>query len=137
MADVVKSNLGPVTAYADAVKHGYTGTREEFAELLANAGNNLQQADDAKKAAQTAATNAATSEQNANAAKQAAQTAQKNSETAASAANGAKTSAESARDSAQSSATSANTSKEAAAKQVAQNLHACELSCEKSFEIKR
>ena len=33
----IKTNLGPVTAYADAKAHGYTGTREEFGVLLANA----------------------------------------------------------------------------------------------------
>ena len=29
MADTIKTNLGPVTAYADAKAHGYTGTRED------------------------------------------------------------------------------------------------------------
>lgn len=37
---MAKLNLGAVTAYADAVKAGFTGTREEFAEWLANAGKN-------------------------------------------------------------------------------------------------
>lgn len=31
-----KTNLGPVTAYADAVKQGYKGTREEFGRVMAN-----------------------------------------------------------------------------------------------------
>lgn len=31
-----KTNLGPVTAYADAVKQGYKGTREEFGQVMAN-----------------------------------------------------------------------------------------------------
>lgn len=44
MADTIKTNLGPVTAYADAKAHGYTGTREEFGVLLANAGNNADAA---------------------------------------------------------------------------------------------
>lgn len=37
-----KTNLGPVTAYADAVAQGFKGTREEFGEWLANAGKNAQ-----------------------------------------------------------------------------------------------
>lgn len=51
MADssVFTTDLGAVTAYADAKAHGYTGTREEFATLLANA---------AKAAAQASATQA-------------------------------------------------------------------------------
>lgn len=60
MADssVFTTDLGAVTAYADAKAHGYTGTREEFATLLANAGNNLAEANTAKAAAQTSATQA-------------------------------------------------------------------------------
>lgn len=52
MADssVFTTDLGAVTAYADAKAHGYTGTREEFATLLANAGNNLAEANAAKAA---------------------------------------------------------------------------------------
>ena len=62
MADTIKTNLGPVTAYADAKAHGYTGTREEFGVLLANAGLNLKAAETAKadaEAAKTAAGNSA------------------------------------------------------------------------------
>lgn len=60
MADssVFTTDLGAVTAYADAKARGYTGTREEFATLLANAGNNLAEANAAKAAAQTSATQA-------------------------------------------------------------------------------
>lgn len=67
MADssVFTTDLGAVTAYADAKAHGYTGTREEFATLLANAGNNLAEANAAKTAAQASATQA---DQSANAA---------------------------------------------------------------------
>ena len=52
MADssVFTTDLGAVTAYADAKAHGYTGTREEFGELLANAGSNLTEAEAAKAA---------------------------------------------------------------------------------------
>ena len=67
MADssVFTTDLGAVTAYADAKAHGYTGTREEFATLLANAGTNLAEANAAKAAAQASATQA---DQSANAA---------------------------------------------------------------------
>lgn len=67
MADssVFTTDLGAVTAYADAKAHGYTGTREEFGTLLANAGTNLAEANAAKAAAQTSATQA---DQSANAA---------------------------------------------------------------------
>lgn len=67
MADssVFTTDLGAVTAYADAKAHGYTGTREEFGTLLANAGTNLAEANAAKAAAQASATQA---DQSANAA---------------------------------------------------------------------
>ena len=55
---VIKSDLGAVTAYADAVAHGYTGTREDFGKLLAGAGKNLEDAVDASNAAEAAAENA-------------------------------------------------------------------------------
>ena len=41
MSNTSTTDLGAVTAYADAKAHGYTGTREEFGQLLANAGINL------------------------------------------------------------------------------------------------
>ncbi len=61
MADTIKTNLGPVTAYADAKAHGYTGTREEFGVLLANAGLNLKAAETAKADAEAARDGAADS----------------------------------------------------------------------------
>lgn len=49
----IRTNLGAVTAYADAVKHGYTGTREEFGQLIANFGDSAKQvADDAAEVRQ-------------------------------------------------------------------------------------
>nr|DAH65896.1 MAG TPA: tail fiber protein [Caudoviricetes sp.] len=63
MADTIKTNLGPVTAYADAKAHGYTGTREEFGQLLANAGLNLKAAETAKEGAEAAKQAAETSQQ--------------------------------------------------------------------------
>lgn len=63
MADTIKTNLGPVTAYADAKAHGYTGTREEFGALLANAGLNLKAAETAKEGAEAAKQAAETAQQ--------------------------------------------------------------------------
>lgn len=61
MADCFTSDLGAVTAYAYAKAHGYTGTLEEFGQLLANAGKYLQGAKDAQKAAADSADVAAAS----------------------------------------------------------------------------
>ena len=62
MSDTYTKDLGAVTAYADAKAHGYTGTREEFGQLLANAGINLQAAKEAKESAENSANAAAKSE---------------------------------------------------------------------------
>lgn len=97
MADTIKTNLGPVTAYADAKAHGYTGTREEFGQLLANAGLNLKDAETAKEGAE--------------AAKQAAETAQK---AAAENQKNAETQAANAKASADTAAGQANAAKESA-----------------------
>lgn len=57
-------NLGRVTAYADAVAAGYTGTREEFSQDLANAATYAAEshasAETASAAAETASTAATT-----------------------------------------------------------------------------
>lgn len=98
MADTIKTNLGPVTAYADAKAHGYTGTREEFGQLLAGAAGNLQDAVAAKEGAE--------------AAKQAAETAQ---QAAAENQKNAETQAANAKASADSAAEQANFAKESAA----------------------
>lgn len=102
MADTIKTNLGPVTAYADAKAHGYTGTREEFGVLLANAGLNL-------KAAEAAKTDAEAAKQAAETAQQAAAENQKNTETqAANAKASADTAAEQAAVAKESAADAAN-----------------------------
>ena len=102
MADTIKTNLGPVTAYADAKAHGYTGTREEFGQLLANAGLNL-------KAAETAKADAEAAKQAAETAQQAAAENQKNTETqAANAKASADTAAEQAAVDEESAADAAN-----------------------------
>lgn len=133
MADTIKTNLGPVTAYADAKAHGYTGTREEFGALLANAGLNLKAAETAKEgaeaakqAAETAQQAAAENQKNAGTqaanAKAAANTAAEQAAAAKESATGAANSASAAQESetnAGQSATAASNA-EAAAKQ-AQN----------------
>lgn len=102
MADTIKTNLGPVTAYADAKAHGYTGTREEFGQLLANAGLNL-------KAAETAKADAEAAKQAAETAQQAAAENQKNAGTqAANAKASADTAAEQAAVAEESAADAAN-----------------------------
>lgn len=102
MADTIKTNLGPVTAYADAKAHGYTGTREEFGVLLANAGLNL-------KAAETAKADAEAAKQAAETAQQAAAENQKNAGTqAANAKASADTAAEQAAVAKESAADAAN-----------------------------
>ena len=140
MADTIKTNLGPVTAYADAKAHGYTGTREEFGQLLANAGLNLKAAEAAKEGAEAAkatasnsadaAANSATaaqeSETNAGQSATAAAASEKNAaasataaKTAQSAAETAKAGAETAQQAAASSASSASTSASTATTQAA------------------
>ena len=102
MADTIKTNLGPVTAYADAKAHGYTGTREEFGALLANAGLNLKAAETAKEGAEAA-------KQAAETAQQAAAENQKNAGTqAANAKASADTAAEQAKAAKESAADAAN-----------------------------
>jgi hypothetical protein len=41
---MIETDLGCVTAYADAVAQGYTGTREEFGQVLANFAGNYEAA---------------------------------------------------------------------------------------------
>ena len=113
--DVFSTDLGAVTAYAYAKAHGYTGTRDEFGTLLAGAGQNLQDAVDAKNAAANSATAASNS---AGAAAESA-TAAGNSASAASgsatAASGSATAAGKSAEGAAGSATAAKGSADAAA----------------------
>ena len=133
MADTIKTNLGPVTAYADAKAHGYTGTREEFGQLLAGAAGNLRDAvsakegaEAAKQAAETAQQAAAENQKNAGTqaanAKASADTAAEQADAAKESATGAANSASAAQESetnAGQSATAASNA-EAAAKQAQQ-----------------
>lgn len=109
MADTIKTNLGPVTAYADAKAHGYTGTREEFGQLLANAGLNLKAAETAKEGAEAA-------KQAAETAQQAAAENQKNAGTQAANAKASADTAAGQADAAKESATGAANSASAAQK---------------------
>ena len=118
MADTIKTNLGPVTAYANAKAHGYTGTREEFGQLLANAGLNL-------KAAETAKADAEAAKQAAETAQQAAASSASSASTSASTATTQAAAAKSSADAAASSATAAKAS-EAAAEKSAQGAAASE-----------
>lgn len=66
MSEVVRKNLGSVTAYKYAVSKGYTGTEEEFAELMASyatvAEEAAQSASEAAQSASDAETSSETSE---------------------------------------------------------------------------
>lgn len=53
-----RHDLGAVSAYALAVEHGYTGTEEEFATILANAANYASESKNAKEGAEKAAAEA-------------------------------------------------------------------------------
>ena len=116
MADTITTDLGPVTAYADAVAHGYTGTREDFGKLLAGAGKKLEDAVDASNAAKAAAENA---ENAAQTAADAAGTAGQAAGVAGSAAEAANTSAGEAAQSAEAAETAKQSAEEAAKKALA------------------
>ena len=53
--NVMRKNLGPVTAYKYAVQHGYTGTEQEFAALMASYATVAETATQAAKDAEDAA----------------------------------------------------------------------------------
>ena len=59
-----KTLIGPYSAYAIAVKHGYQGSEAEWAKTLIDAGNNAASAAESKTAAAQSAENAASSEAN-------------------------------------------------------------------------
>lgn len=125
----ITTNLGPVSAYLDAVAHGYKGTREEFGEYLAHVGDNAAAAAESARqaaasessaessataadesataaagsaaAADGSATDAGNAQTAAEAAKIAAQTAQSGAETAQGAAEDAQEAAEAAQEAAE------------------------------------
>lgn len=51
---MITTDLGSVTAYADAVEQGYTGTREEFGQVLANFADSATQVAKDRTAVETA-----------------------------------------------------------------------------------
>ena len=113
---VITKDLGAATAYGYAVEKGYTGTEEEFAELMASyatVGQNAVDAKDAavaaKTAAQTAATTATNKASEATTAAQTATTKAGEASTSASTATSAKDTAVSASQTATSKATEATT----------------------------
>ena len=76
---MITTDLGTVTAYAEAVAQGYTGTKEEFGKLLANYVKTAEKvaedkvaAEQAMESAKESANRASTSEQNAKASENAA-----------------------------------------------------------------
>lgn len=105
----ITKDLGVVTAYGYAVTQGYTGTEEEFAELMASYATVAEQAAQSAETAEEAAQAAAQAVLDANAAKTAAQTAQTAAESASTTATNAATSASNSATSAASSASTAST----------------------------
>lgn len=121
MATIVK-DLGAATAYGYAVEKGYTGTEEEFAELMASYASVAESAADSADAAAQSATNAsnsamaaATSASSASTAATTASTKAGEAETSAAAADGSASAAAQSATSASGSATSASESASAAA----------------------
>ncbi len=72
MSDLIKKDLGTVSAYKYAKLHGYTGTEEEFGVLMASYASVAQEASRSASSAAESATDAGTK---ANEAKQSAQSA--------------------------------------------------------------
>lgn len=112
---VFTTDLGPVTAYADAKAHGYDGTREEFGQVLADATKNLTAAQEAEKATLAAARTAASDAASAASAKEAAAASQTAAAGSASGADAAKNAAAGSATAASASATAAQQSANAAA----------------------
>ena len=100
----ITKDLGVVTAYGYALTKGYTGTEEEFAELMASYATVAEQAAQSAETAEEAAQAAAQAVLDANAAKEAAQ---QSATGAASSAQSASSSASSASQSASSASQSA------------------------------
>ena len=94
MSTTNNKNLGHVTAYGYAKSKGYTGTEEDFAELMASYADVGQTAVDAALAAQTAKGKAEEAQGKAEDAQEAAETAQGKAEDAQDAAEDAQSDAE-------------------------------------------
>ena len=114
---VVTTNLGAVTAYADAVAGGYTGTKAEWQALMASYGSVAEQAAESASQAADSASAASTKASEATTAAASANTAKNDAETAKNAAETAQGKAETAQGAAEDSAESIS----ASAAQIAQN----------------
>lgn len=115
MADIIKKDIGAVSAYALAVEGGYTGTEDEFRADMANLAGNVAQVAADKLAAAQSATDADASKTAAQTAKAAAETAKAKAEAAQAAAENAKADAETAKAEAKTSADNSAVSAAAAA----------------------
>lgn len=114
MATIVK-DLGAVSAYAYAVEQGYTGTEEEFAELMASYATVAQSAAASATAAAQSATAAAGSASSASGSAATATTKASEAASSASSASGSASTASAKASEAATSATNAGTSASAAA----------------------
>ena len=114
MATIVK-DLGAVSAYAYAVEQGYTGTEEEFAELMASYATVAQNAAASASAAAQSATAAAGSASSASGSAETATTKASEAASSASTASGAASTATTKASEAATSATNAGNSATAAA----------------------
>ncbi len=65
MSDLVKKDLGTVSAYKYAKLHGYTGTEDEFGMLMASYTSVAQQAAESAESASASANSASASASNA------------------------------------------------------------------------
>ena len=114
---VVTTNLGAVTAYADAVAGGYTGTKAEWQALMASYGSVAEQAAESASQAAESASAASTKAYEATTAAASANTAKNDAETAKNAAETAQGKAETAQGKAEDAAESVS----ASAAQIATN----------------
>lgn len=112
---MVNKDLGMVTAYAYAVSKGYTGTEEEFAELMASYAEVGESAAESARAAAASETAAKAAETGAKASEVAAKQAELDASTAQTAAAGYADSASQSAQGASNDATAAAQSKTAAA----------------------
>ena len=114
MSEVVRKNLGGVTAYAYARSKGYTGTEDEFAQLMANYATVGQAAEEAAEQAIAAEINAESAAQTATTKASEASSSATSASSSASAAATSETNAAASATAASGSATQAATSATAA-----------------------
>jgi len=108
------TNVGHMSAWSLARSRGYTGTREEYAELMASYATVAEQAAESAQSASSSAQGASQAASSANAAMNNALTAESNAQSAASGAQGYAQSAQTSASSAQASAQNAESAKNTA-----------------------